>query len=263
MMVHFRKRLNAKVLNEVNELICGSTTKKKPDDKDKGSGNHSDKSGNHGHLILDATCAPADIRYPTDLSLLNEAREKLEAIIDTLYEPLKDKANKPRTYRINARKDYLKAAKARKMIKRAIRKAVGKQLRYVKRDLGMVDRLLQQTPKTTLNRKQQQDLGTIQKLYQQQKTMHETRTHRIDERIVSIGQPHVRPIVRGKASAETEFGAKLSISVVKGYARVEKLSWENYNEGIDLLNKRKSIDSDMVFTLKLSARIRSTVITKI
>ena len=95
----------------------------------------------------------------------------------------------------------MKAAKARKMTKKAIRKAVGKQLRYVKRDLGIVDRLLQQIPQTTLNRKQQQDLEIIQKLYQQQKTMYETRTHRIDERIVSISQPHVRPIVRGKASA--------------------------------------------------------------
>lgn len=136
-------------------------------------------------------------------------------------------------------KIILKAAKARKMTKKAIRKAVGKQLRYVKRDLGSVDRLLQKIPKTTLNRKQQQDLETIQKSYQQQKTMYETRTRRIDDRIVSISQPHVRPIVRGKASAETEFGAKLSISVVKGYARVEKLSWENYNEGIDLIEQAK------------------------
>jgi len=45
------------------------------------SPNTDEHKENKGKLILDATCAPADIRYPTDLSLLNEAREKLEAII--------------------------------------------------------------------------------------------------------------------------------------------------------------------------------------
>ncbi|QCT00993.1 transposase [Paenibacillus algicola] len=36
---------------------------------------------NQGTILVDATCAPADVAYPTDLNLLNEAREKLEAII--------------------------------------------------------------------------------------------------------------------------------------------------------------------------------------
>jgi hypothetical protein len=49
-------------------------------------------------FILDATCAPADISYPNDLKILNEAREQTEEIIDSLYEPIKDKFNeKPRT----------------------------------------------------------------------------------------------------------------------------------------------------------------------
>ena len=36
-------------------------------------GKEADGSGNQGSLLIDATCLPADIRYPTDLSLLNEA----------------------------------------------------------------------------------------------------------------------------------------------------------------------------------------------
>lgn len=39
------------------------------------------KDGNKGTLTLDATCVPVNIRYPQDISLLNEAREKLEVII--------------------------------------------------------------------------------------------------------------------------------------------------------------------------------------
>ncbi|SFH38827.1 Transposase DDE domain-containing protein [Desulfotomaculum arcticum] len=65
--------------------------------------------------------------------------------------------------------------------------------------------------------------------------MHTHRTHKVNDRIVSISQPHVRPIVRGKATADTEFGAKVAISIVDGYAYVEKLSWDNFNEGITLI----------------------------
>ncbi len=54
---------------------------------------------------MDATCVPADIRYPTDLNLLNEARKKTEQYIDILYEPLKGRIDKPRTYRKLARQD--------------------------------------------------------------------------------------------------------------------------------------------------------------
>jgi hypothetical protein len=41
---------------------------------------------NQGKLIIDATCAPADITYPTDLKILNAAREKTESIIDILHQ---------------------------------------------------------------------------------------------------------------------------------------------------------------------------------
>ena len=70
---------------------------------------------NRGKLILDASCAPADISYPTDLNLLNQGRQQTEKIIDILYETLKGKlAQKPRTYRLLTRKSYLEVAKKRK-----------------------------------------------------------------------------------------------------------------------------------------------------
>jgi hypothetical protein len=42
--------------------------------------------------------------------------------------------------------------------------------------------------------------------------MYQHRQHRIDDRIVSIAQPHVRPIVRGKTGTPVEFGAKINTS---------------------------------------------------
>jgi hypothetical protein len=65
--------------------------------------------------------------------------------------------------------------------------------------------------------------------------MHRSGRKSIEDRLVSISQPHVRPMVRGKAAAKTEFGMKLSISVVDGWSIVERMSWKNYNEGCDLI----------------------------
>lgn len=75
----------------------------------------------------------------------------------------------------------------------------------------------------------------INELYRQQEIMYKTKEHSIEDRIVSISQPHVRPIVRGKAGADTEFGAKVAISLADGYSYIEKISWDNFNEGITLI----------------------------
>lgn len=243
MMVHFRKRFPVNVLMEINEMIC---LRDKPVDKDKsdkqddppaGNVDLEKKTENKGTLIVDATCAPADIRFPTDLGLLNEAREKLEAMIDTMHEPMVGKARKPRTYRKQARRDFLNAIKNKKPKKNALRKAIGKQLRYVERDLNIIERLWKKDGYGSLNERQLQTLETINTLYAQQKTMHEQRTHQIENRIVSISQPYVRPIVRGKAAASTEFGAKLTISVCDGFTFVDRLSWDNFNEGVNLIEQ--------------------------
>ena len=63
---------------------------------------------NQGKLRIDATCAPADVRYPTDLKLLNQGQIQTEKIIDVLYKSVAGKLKKkPRTYRKIARAYYL------------------------------------------------------------------------------------------------------------------------------------------------------------
>jgi len=57
----------------------------------------------------------------------------------------------------------------------------------------------------------------VSEIYRQQQWMWDEKQQRIEDRIVSINQPHVRPIVRGKAGKSTEFGAKLSASCIDGY----------------------------------------------
>ena len=132
-------------------------------------------------MLLDATCTPADIRYPTDLSLLNEAREKTEKTIDTLYNQSLGLAKKPRTYRKRARRDYLKIAKQRRPHLKAIRRAIGKQLGYLRRNLNSIDSLLMIDGHGNLSNRQSRELETIRILFDQQREMYQARSHRIRE----------------------------------------------------------------------------------
>ncbi|KAI3386830.1 hypothetical protein SNEBB_003970 [Seison nebaliae] len=190
-----------------------------------------------GKLILDATVVEQAIRFPTDLSLLNEARELTETIIDTLY-PQTDETKKPRTYRQVARQHFLAIAKQRRPRKNVLRKGIRQQWQYLRRNLGHIERLMNHWPMGTripLPRWLMYRYWVIQHLYQQQVEMYHQKQNRCDDRIVSISQPYVRPIVRGKLNKPVEFGAKLSASLNgDGLAFVDHLSWDAFHEGGDL-----------------------------
>lgn len=226
LMVYFRKRLTPEVLGEINEMILKTNTKKDDDEN-----NHPTDGGNSGTLIVDATCAPSEIRFPQDVSLLNEARENAEQIIDTLQEQSTEK--KPRTYRNKAHKDSLKYMRSRKHTAKKTREAIRKQLQYLRRDLSIIDTMLQSGLK--LPQKWQTRLETLRRIYEQQKYMYDKHTHSVADRIVSVSQPFLRPIVRGKAGKPVEFGAKLDISVSNGWTRLEYWSFDAYNESTKLI----------------------------
>ena len=210
------------------------------DDDSNDGGNSADNTSNEnntdaasepenvGTLILDATCTPQNIAFPQDINLLNETRENLESMIDQICADYH--FQKPRMYRENARKAYIALAKCRKRTGKKIRKAIAQQLHYIRRDLGYIN-LFVLKHNAVLNEKQKNRLDVIKELYEQQKYMYDNNTHKVENRIVSISQPYIRPIVRGKAKAPVEFGAKLDMSIdEKGFARLEKLSFDAYNE---------------------------------
>ena len=159
-------------------------------------------------MLLDATACPQDIAYPTDLKLLNSSREKCEEIIDKLFIPDLHGTKKPRTYREKARKTYLKTAKKKNRTKVELKTAIGKQLRYVNRNLKTIGNLRGAFPENPLKEKDQVYVETITKVFEQQSYMRTNKTHIVLGRIVSIHQPHVRPIVRGKEKAKVEFDSK-------------------------------------------------------
>jgi transposase, IS5 family len=236
MLVHFRQRINADMVNRINrELFSKADEKPEGEIPEKKLEGESSEQQNRGQLILDATCAPADIAYPTDLNLLNLAREQTERIIDILYDADKDETKKkPRTHRETARKDYLNVSKKRRPTKKQREKAIKKQLKYIKRNLAHIEQLEKITGFQKLSTQQYKNLLVVTEIYRQQLWMSANRTNRIDDRIVSIAQPHIRPIVRGKAGKPVEFGAKLSVSYVNGYVFVDGFNWNNFNESCDL-----------------------------
>ena len=234
LMTTFRKRFNLEEVFDINDLIeervrlLAGEGSKTSDDEDSDD----DSEKNSGKLLMDATVAPADIKYPTDLSLLNEAREEAERLIDELWSGASGE-RKPRTYRKKARKSYLAVSKKRRPRGKTIRKAIKAQLGFLKRDLAHIDKLL--ADGNILSAFDTERLKVIRLLHRQQNEMYVNRKHSVKERIVSISQPWIRPIVRGKASADVEFGAKLSLSLVDGIARIDRLSWDAYNESEDLI----------------------------
>lgn len=192
------------------------------------------QEGNKGRVIFDATACPQDIAYPTDLNLLSEAREISEQLIDLVY----DKAlhtKKPRTYREVARKTYLRTAQKKNKKAKVVRKAVGAQLGYLSRNLRSINKMLDCCPIIPFDPKEYKDFLVITTLCEQQKQMYDTNIHSIEHRIVSIHQPHVRPIVRGKSQAKVEFGAKIHVSLIDGISFLDELSWDAFNEGSHMM----------------------------
>lgn len=247
LLVHFRQRISAELVNKVNREVVRrlreaahfESEKKKPQEE-------REPPKNQGKLILDATVAPADISYPTDLKLLNQARKYSEKVIDILYEPVKETISpKPRTYRRLARKDYLAVAKKRRPSGKQKRNAIKKQLQYLRRNLAHIEQLIELGASlTNLSKKQYKMLLVLSEVYRQQLWLFKNSKNRIDDRIVSLSQPHIRPIVRGKAGQAVEFGAKLSASCFEGYALLDFISWNNFNESGDF---KSQIESDRDF----------------
>ena len=253
MMSRFRQRLTAEMLQDVNDVISGRKTAEQiaaeSEDHDEdhddhsgegtggsgedGSGSETKEAPNEGTLILDATCAPQAIRFPTDTSLLNEARQNTEGIIDALHAAGLTEGRKPRTYRVIAKKQYNGFSKSRRKTGRSIRRTRRQQLNYLRRNLKHIDTVIQRHPgewENALTRWQRERLAVIRTLYAQQREMYESGSTRIDDRIVSLSQPWVRPIVRGKQNAPVEFGAKVAMSDIDGFLRIEMLSWDAFNE---------------------------------
>jgi hypothetical protein len=257
MLVHFRKRLPQSVVNDCNERIVRHgldviQSAASGDDDDPGHGGTTNgdervsqpdtSPQNQGTLLIDATCVPADIRYPTDLSLLNEAREVTERLIDAMHPQVRDCfGGKPRTHRKKARQQFLAVARKKRPRISKILKAIGQQLGHLDRNLASIDALIACGGcLLAAGRHWYRKLLVVSELVRQQRILHHSGSRSIPDRIVSLVQSHIRPIVRGKARSNVEFGAKISLSVADGFAFLDRLSYSPYNEGEDLKSQARA-----------------------
>ncbi len=266
LMVSIRKRLGQQLMEEFNQEVlmqagiipqtsAADATKNNQEQKDKDDSNsegiHLDNTATQqeqqqqasvsgsekpavahsGQLMIDATVAEQQIEYPTDLKLLNESRQQLERMIKQVCN--EGELTMPRTYKRKARRQYLVVVKKKNKTKKEIRKGLRRQLQYVKRDLGYIDDLLAKhsTLKNILDKRDWKLLRAIHETYRQQQEMYNENKHSIADRIVSIYQPHVRPMPRGKDKASVEFGSKQLVMYKDGYTHVHTIGWDNFNEG--------------------------------
>ncbi len=241
LFVDIRKRVGADIFDALNVDLIKSVSEQK--DKKHNAKNTEDNNSsapkNKGKMQADATVADQYITYPTDNGILNQSRKQSEKMIDKLYELNGKERVKPRTYRRKTDTAYLNYAKKKKKSVAVHRKMTRKLLECVNRNIGHVNDLLDvfesKNKPFPLNHYEQRMLWIINTAYAQQKEMYDAKTHSCSNRIVSIFQPHVRPIPRGKTKAQIEFGSKLGVSLDNGFARINTLSWDAYHEGGDLI----------------------------
>ena len=216
--------------------------------------------GHNGRLTLDATVAPADIRHPNDVLLLDECRENLEAMIDELWESARQaeqegkaepagagrgeaesgrgalegkeklKGHKTPYQRWNAHRKTINFIKRKKKSGSFIRTALNAQLNYVELAIRRVLMLLLLCGLDSFTDCKWDRFDEVCRVYLQQKWMYDNNTNRCDGKIMSLRQPHVRAVLRNKARTKYEYGQKLALSKANGWVFVEKQSWENFNE---------------------------------
>lgn len=191
-------------------------------------------------LTLDATVFPANISYPSDIKLLNIARDYCcNAILK-----VKNAINpdlKVRTYRKRAQKIARQFQKTKKKTTLYIRRTRKQMLQYLRRNITQLEQLLVELGNRASSTKNslkdwviqeiKAHLDIAKRIYEQQFEMARTKGRRVSNRIVSFKQPQIRPIIRGKEGKNVEFGAKAHVAIVDGYAMLDDCEFDPYHEG--------------------------------
>ena len=233
LFVLVRKRLDHDFFNMLTLMLAevdGSKPKRERTDED---------GNDHGGTMrVDATCCDAEVRYPTDSNLLEDGSRLIDRLLDKFC--TRHNIKKPQIHRAEARQAFICLIKKKRKGKKLIDKTRLIQIRCLKADFQtFLDFLGRHTSDllSCFSRHDFKCLNAAFKMYEQQKMMFEQNVRRCADRIISIYQPHLRPIVRGKAKAKVEFGAKIGASIVNGYTYVDHLSWDAYNESSDLVTQ--------------------------
>ena len=229
-----RKRITIEDVNALTlELAKKAQQKKGKDDNDED--NTFSGMTQPTDVKADATCADAEVRYPTDIDLIEDGSKYIDRMIDKVC-GIK-KIRKPAGVERNRiRAIYLNVIKRKHKGSKLVKDTLTRMLPLLYRDILTLLNLIGVDDETygRFNCTQKRTIQAVIDMYHQQEEMLREGKHTCENRIVSIHQPHVRPIVRGKAKAKVEFGAKIGVSIVSGYSFIDHHSWDAYNEASDL-----------------------------
>lgn len=197
-MTNFRKRIPEPVLQKIEDLVIRSFMRHVPRRK-------------RGQVIPDTTCQEADIAFPTDTGLLRKTWQKLTGVAKTVR--MKGGSlviRGTRTLRNAVRAFDLKRQKSKPDILKMRKKLVREGMKLITK----IGKVVKESG-VGLSASAQRIMATAREVLRQQREMIRGKTNRVAG-IVSFHAPEVRPIVRGKAGKNTEFGKKVTVNVIGG-----------------------------------------------
>lgn len=199
----FRRRLDKETLKQMEEVNVRKIIRRVP-------------LRIRHQVIVDSTCVPANITYPTDSKLLATTWKNLTgslkkmraAGIDLVIRGKRKTASLIRSFNLKRKKKRKDIAKMNRRLIRIGKRMLGK----------VVETMAEHGKKVSLKLRKEirKIIGTAGRILWQQSEMIRRKTRRMQDRIVSFHEPLVRPIFRGKDSKATEFGPKVRVSVVGG-----------------------------------------------
>lgn len=183
-------------------------------------------------IVTDATCYESEVRFPTNQKLLWESVHWLNKQTKELCRALKIK--QPRTKYLKWKRKYIGYSKMRKKtVKRrtSITRALLRLLLKFQKFLKHIEKEYRlELPQSYYKRR-----STVQKVYKQQFLLF-TKGEKPKGRIVSLHKNYLRPIVRGKEIKSVEFGAKVNKLQIDGISFIQRIDFDNFNEGAQFKN---------------------------
>lgn len=265
-LTKFRKTIGIEGVREIDDIV----------DKTINTLSRKGKRGpKNRHLIIDTTVAPSPIEYPTDVKLLEKCRRKCVEVIDKAKKYGVDTIF--RTYKRIAKKivsTHQKighhTAEARRKIQKKLLSWVGRNVKQVEKSQNILKKKLAAVTdalkKKIINRfidKTKTALKTIKNILVQQKEIY--RGKKIKNRIVSVWNDKIRPIVRGKYPVKVEFGPKILLVKKDKFLHLAGVYFNNVNDtqlfdpALDYYKEKwkeppKSVSTDKGFYSKKNVR---------
>ena len=221
-------------------------------------------------VLMDATCYEVSIRYPTDVKLLWECCEWTWTLIDKWSFRLGQRRIRRKQKAIYQR--YISFQKLRRKPKKRRIAITRSLLRLLKKALDTWAVMKQKhRQQIILRQKEQIQKLLIEQVYEQQLLHFTNPEAKINNRILSLSQHWIRPIIRGKETKKVEFGPKVHLFNVDGISFVEHFSFNAFNEAkrleptIELhqqyFNKCQFVGADNIYATNANRRLCTTITT--